>query len=226
MLLPAVRRAAAGYPMPSFRHEITAVPSRAPSRRGRCRGATVGCAVVVPALAGLEDDDAGPVDALLAALLDEARDGPERVPAEREDPALAVADRDETAGPEHGRRPRGLVGPHLAAESEEALAADGEERRVEVREARRDVDQLGKVARVARDVDARGVRLEDVAVLRDAVAGRDGGHHEAADRGGVPPSEVGHAAEPEGFQARVELGRRDRFGHAPRERTERLRVEA
>src|SRR5262249_45420410 len=177
-------------------------------RGGRC-GTGSGAPVVVPTLARLEDDDAGPCDAPVAALVDEVRHGVKGVPAEREDPALRVANRDEVARPEHLRGLGRLVGSHFTAESEQALAPDGQQGRVEMWEAGRDVDQLREVARVARDVDARLVRFEDVAVLHDAVVGGDRGHLEIADRGGVPPAEVGDAGEPELRQALVELERRD-----------------
>src|SRR5207253_9135278 len=82
-----------------------------------------------------------------------------REPEQREAAALTVADRDHARRPEERGGACGIGGPHLAPEAEVALAPDGKERDVQVREARRHVDQLGEVARVARDVRSEERRV-------------------------------------------------------------------
>src|SRR5207247_10730616 len=99
-------------------------------------------------LAELEHHDALRREAARLALLDEALGRVAREPAQREAAALAVADRDHALGwAEEGCGAGRIGGAHLAPEAEVALAADGKERGVEVREARRHVDKLGEVAR-------------------------------------------------------------------------------
>src|SRR5205814_810220 len=131
--------------------------------------------VIVPALARLEHDDALLLDAALLARLDEALRCVAHRPSYREGAALAVADGNQVARVEERCGAGGVGRTHLPAKAEKALAADRQQRRVEVRKAGRHVDQLRKEAGVAREVDADAAALDDVAVFGNGVARRDGG---------------------------------------------------
>src|SRR5436190_20809215 len=122
------------------------------ARRGPCAVTDdVRSPEVVPALAGLEDDDLRRLEAFVLGGFAEFRHRLARVPDEREAAGGAVRDRDHAPRLQQRRRLCGLLGPHRAAEPHRLLAADRQAGDVEVRERRRDVDEPVEPPRVAGD---------------------------------------------------------------------------